>query len=248
MNKYLLRALCFITLTSHYIHAENNVNGLELVISDYTTSILDLPLKNQVIAIASGLAGGACTLLVTRAVTTIFQAKRRQWNAFDPKTYTWVECGTGPLGALWTTKFVSDYYKPEAVAEQANKNGLLNVILENENIVEALDAKFLTHHFPRATAFAELVSLRNSLTHLLELLETYNTKKQKRNFNTIKTTLRTNLKQVDNALLLVKQDPRWYSECNAYTLQRAQATQQTQQNAEFAGAAIRLAHAYASAK
>lgn len=249
MNKYLFSTLFAVAIAGN-THAKE-INSLEFVADNYRTSFLDLPLQNQAGAIVGGLFGGGCTLLVTRAITNIFQAKKREWDSFDPSTYTWVEFGTGPIGALWVTKMIGDNFKPEAVAKEANENGLLNLILESTTVQEiqtALDEKFITHRFPRSQAFTQLAYLRIRITHLKDLITKYNAKRSNRNFNKIQAALNANLKKIDSALLILKKDSRWFEECNAHTLNRAQGIQETQQKAEFAGAAINLAHAYAKSR
>lgn len=250
MNKYLFSILFVLAIAGQNAHADE-INSLEFVANNYRTSFLDLPFQNKAGAIIGGLFGGACTLLVTRAITDVFQAKVREWDAFDPSTYTWVECGTGPIGTLWVTQAIGDNFKPEAVAKEANESGLLSLILECTTVAEiqeALDERFVIHRFPRSQAFAQLAHLRTRIIHLTDLITKYNANRSNRNLKKIKTALKANLKKVDAALLILKKDSRWFEECNAHTLNQAQATQQTQQNAEFAGAAVNLAHAYAQAR
>lgn len=254
MNKYLLSTLCVIAIAGQNAHA-NEINSLEFITKNYNTSISDLSLKQQAWIALSLLGGAGGTYLGKKALENIFNTpdigKSNPIKFGYPSQWSLTEQIVTPLGAAFFASVMMDYYKPEKVAEQANENGLLNLILESitvEEIQTALDEKFIIHRFPRSQAFAQLAYLRTRIIHLTDLITKYNANRSNRNFTKIKTVLKTNLKKVDAALLILKKDSRWFEECNAHTLNQAQATQQTQQNAEFAGAAVNLAHAYARAR
>ena len=247
MKKLLLSTLCMFTLATS-IQAE--VNALELIANDYKTSFSDLSLLNKCNALGYGALSSAATYIVTKAFENILSTEEHDFNFWKPQDWNWTERSTVTLGTIWVTKWAGEQFKPEVVAKKANEDGLLALLLETSqsDLEKALDEKFIIHHFPRATAFAQLRNLHNTINHLLTLITEYNAHKPHRNFKTIKEALKNNLKQVNNALLLIKKDARWHQECNAQTLSNVHATQQNQQNAELAGAAIKLAHAYTKAR
>jgi hypothetical protein len=251
MKKFLLITTLMVSFAQQTIKAEDNINSLELVADSYNTSFIDLPLKSQAGAGALGLIVGAYTFLATRALTNIFQPKRRELDLFNVKTWTWAELMTTPLAAGFTTHWLAGESKPEVAAQRANENGLLDVILEsetNEEILKNIDAKFIVERFPRATAFAQLTSLRNTLTSLLKITTQFNIYRPHDNFDLIKETLTQNINKVDLALLVVKQDARWLQECNAQTMNNMHSTQDAQFKSELANTAINIAHAYAKNK
>lgn len=254
MNKYLFNTLFVLSIAGN-CYAEENENSLELVAQNYNTSISDLSLKQSAWVALSALGGAGGTYLGKKALENIFNTpdfgESNPVKFFDLTQWSLTETIVTPLGSAFFASIMMDYYKPEKVATEANKNGLLNLILESttaEEIQTALDEKFVIHRFPRSQAFAELAGLRTTIIHLIDLITEHNANRSNPDFKKIKSALNANLKKVDFALLVLKKDSRWFEECNAHTLNRAQGTQETQQKAEFAGAAINLAHAYANAR
>lgn len=238
--------VCSITLATSTIRAEE-VNALEMVANNYRTSFLDLTVWQQLGAIGWGALGGAGTYIVTKAVENILSSKPNEVNWWSPLEWHLGEQATVTVGTIWVTKHAGDQFKPEAVARKANENGLLNLLLDattEEELQKALDEKFITHHFPRAAAFAQLNELHTAITHLLDITNKHNMYRPRRNFKTLQDALKSNLKQVNAALLIIKNDARWHQECNAYTFNRVQATHEKQQQMELAGAVLHAAHAY----
>lgn len=246
MKKMLLALFCIIILRTSNVYAEE-VNALEMITNNYRTSFLDLTVWQQLGALGWGALGSAGTYLATKAVENILSSKPNEVNFWNLQEWSWAERGTVTIGTLWVTKYAGDQFKPEAVARKANENGLLNLLLDattEDELQQALDEKFVTHHFPRAAAFAQLNELHANITHLLDITNKHNMYRPRHNFKTLQETLKSNLKRVNTALLLIKKDSRWHQECNAYAVNRIQAAQETQQQMELAGAVLQAAHAY----
>jgi hypothetical protein len=262
MKKYLLSAaLLFASATiiaEEPAPTEEHIeNALDMIASNYHTSFLALPAWAKVRVVGFGTLGAACVWLSTRAFTNIFKPYagkdangipiRRDLDITDWESWTWAETGTTPLSLIWFCKALSESEKPEGVAKTANEDGLLHAILAcktTEELTDTVDRRFVTERFPRAIAFNKLTSLREALNKLFGLLKETQYKKPSRHFAVINRTLITNLNHVDNVLLLLKSDPRWFDECNAHTLKQAQGVQEANHNAQLAGTAVHLAHAY----
>lgn len=242
MNKNILSLLMIIACN---IQAEEN--ALEHIQNNYRTSFLDLSFKDQALAGLCGVGGAALYYIGTKACENALSSEKNPVEFFKPKQWNWAETVTTPLGALVALKAYADSCKPEAIATKANANGLLNLILNcasEEEMLEALDQRYVTHRFGRSMAFTELTLLRNALYSIKEIISTFNARSPKKGFNTIVTLINTNIKKVDTALRTVKRDARWFEECNAHTMNQAQQTQRDDHNARVAGSVLNLAHAY----
>ncbi|MFT6765521.1 MAG: hypothetical protein ACJAZS_000399 [Alteromonas naphthalenivorans] len=247
MKKILLATLIF-ACSQQTLQAEDT-NSLNLVAENYDTSFIDLPLGSQAGAASIGLIAGAYTFILTRAIENIFYPNYEPINLLNIKDWTKAQCVTTPVVTGFVATWLAGEFKPEVSAQRANENGLLDLVLTsetNEEVLNNLDAKYVVERFPRAASFVQLTTLRNALTHLLDITTRFNTKRPKRNFDSIRAALVSNLKKVDTAMLVVKQDARWLQECNAQTMNNIHTTQDNQFKVDLAGAAINIAHAYSN--
>lgn len=252
MKKYLLCTsllfACTALSTENFSAPDDRIeNVLDTIATDFNTSFFDLPFWTKAQIAALTTLGGACTWLGTRAFTNIFEETDKRVVISQWKEWQLSQKITTPVGLIWFGKILTNAEKPEGIARNANADGLLSALLTcqtTDEIKETIDARFVTERFPRAVAFQQLSTLHASLNKLFKLVKETQTIKPHRNFNKIIQLLNQNLNHVNQALLILKNDSRWFEECNAHALKQAQATQQSEHNARLAGTAINLAHAY----
>ena len=237
-----------VNATDTYIKKPQETS-LDLVITHYQTSFLDLPFWEKARVAGFSTLAGACVWLITRAFSNVFVTDRTDLNILDIKSWNTAQMITTPASMILVGKVLSDSEKPEGIAKNPAQNNLLRALLlckSNAEIQKTLDQIFITEHFPRAIAFQQLSNLKASLNKICKLLVTIHTKDKKSPhiFNTLVNALSHDIHVVDNALLLIKNDPRWFEECNAHTLKQSQAVHEARLNAELAGSAVDLAHLY----
>lgn len=251
MNKKFLLATLLLFSAAKADDNTANANGFELVMANYRTTPLDISFWQhaQIIGASSLLSAG--TWLATRCIVNIFQAKKRDLDLINFATWSLPETIITPASFALYAKLFFDNQTPKGIAYNANKNGLLNALLAcstQEEIESTLDRLFVAESFPRTAAFGQLNIIRDSLKRVYGLVVSLQASKPNRHFKQVTEVLSTNINLVEKILLLIKNDIRWFEECNATTLSHAQATQQANLNAKLAESAINIAHAYAQAR
>lgn len=210
------------------------------------TSMTDLSGSDVFLIGTNALMGAVVGQFVTRAGRTILNPRGpvNSDNVFDPSSWsTGVKAGSllgGVIGAVGCSHFVG----LKTIAQMINQP-LLVITLSSSvpaELTKALDTLFISHRFPRAAAFNELDTLRQQLSDILSRFEKLRGKPAYDQAKLLIPAILTFSTAVKDAMLVVKNDPRWFEECNASTLAMTQANIQSYQNAQLATSVIQLAH------
>lgn len=204
----------------------------------------DTPRLAQDYAIAAGFAvlGAVVGHLGSVAILKVLGTERKVYffslGDYDTTDYISVFGGAALFSSgTWCLSSL------RFLAQQVNQPLLTVVLTETpETLLTALSGFFISHRFPRAAAFNELDTLRKNLAEIVTKFERIRETKEYENVKPLVADLLMFLDAVRNAMVIVKNDPRWLEECNAATLALAQANFQAQQNAQLANTVIQLAH------
>ncbi len=188
--------------------------------------------------------GAAIGHIITGATIQLLDPEMKPVpRLFQPKKWTasqWL--GTlggafiGGCGKLYVTN-------PAFLAQQVNQPLLATILTTpTANLKNSFDAIYVSDRFPRAAAFKDLDTLRNTLSRILESFIKLKGKAGYAEAKNLTPTIVSYITMVKDAMLIIKNDPRWLEECNASTLAMTQANIQGHQNAQLAETVIQLAH------
>jgi|GEM_PF-2852795 len=198
--------------------------------------------SDYLMAAGCALLGAIIGHLTTAAVLTVL-GEQRNVHFFDVRNYDKPDF-IGTVGGA--TLFASGALcvsSLQFLAQQVNEPLLVIVLTKKgDALLNELGHFFVSHRFPRAAAFNELDVLRKNLIDILAKLERAKGTPDHEAIKPIIADMLTFLDNVRDAMVLVKNDPRWLEECNAATLALAQANLQAHQNAQLANNVIQLAH------
>ncbi len=229
--------------------AEQDVNAFVSAIEELPLKFTDRPKLDQLKDAACGalvvLVGAGFGHIATCAIINVLGGADQTPQFFQPSKWTTpVAIGTvaGAALSIYPVSYMS--YK-DALTKKIDKKLLTAVIAyqdDSAKLSKAIDQLFISSRFPRAMAFAQLNALRSHFADMNDLFELLTEKPYGDQIKELLPAIQGCLTALADAMLVVKNDPRWYEECNAQTLANSQANLQAHQNAQATSGLIQLAH------
>ncbi len=250
-SKKILFSLLIITqiapifcLEKNSATTEQDIAGTIECIKGIPTYISDLPTSDFVAAGILSVLGAAAGHTGVCAIAHLLDKNTGiELSFFHPQkwgTSLWL----GTIGGAAAIGYITlRSFGPKLLAQQINQP-LLTAVMTTQphELKNTLDGIYVSNRFPRAAAFRDLDALKYTLSTLLESFTKLNGKAGYTEAKRLTPTIMTYIANVKDAMLTIKNDPRWLEECNASTLAMTQANIQGHQNAQLAGAVIQLAH------
>lgn len=250
-KKTLYLLLCFVSTycTSAFpaISANISSTAVEQRVSLLLQNVADTPtpqlVQDYLVAAGLGLLGAIIGHITSVAVLKVLGDRERTVRFLNLSDYDTIDYISTFGGAAFFASGTLCFSSLNFLSQQVNQPLLTIVLTESpDTLPVALSLFFVSHRFPRAAAFNELDILRKNLADIVAKLERAKGTPAYENIKPLLADLLTFLDAVRNAMITVKNDPRWLEECNAATLALAQANIQAQQNAQLANTVIQLAH------
>lgn len=218
-----------------FTHTIFSKTSLELTQELCKTNYTEISFLNWLKTIGKTLLVPPATFIIVRAFTNILQAKPREIDFFNRKSWTIGEKIIVPTVTLYSFKKLLDRCKPEFVASQAN-HALLNFLCDQSTITNTTIEELLASHcalnqFPRTEAFILLTKLHEDLTYIKSTHSVMQ-------IPTLVKALTEDLARIVKALGLLKQDPLWLSEYKIKVLENMQRVQEADYNSRIAGSFI----------
>ncbi len=251
-KKNALFSLLFATqVTTTISHAQETAPTAEQTIDITMQRIQKIPFYISNLSSSDFLAVGCCAVvgaaighISTCAIAHLLDKNTNiELSFYNPEKWgksLWLGTVSGAI-ILGRTSLTS--FGPESLAQQVNQP-LLTVVIGSEpnDLKNTLDGMYVSNRFARAAAFRDLDILRNTLSLILNSFTKLKGKAGYSEAKSLTPVIMSYIAQVKDAMLNIKNDPRWLEECNASTLAMQQATMNHNHNAQLAGAVVQLAH------
>ena len=102
--------------------------------------------------------------------------------------------------------------------------------------------------FPRMTAFKVFEIIHNQLNRIEEIALKAERRNKKYNARTLQQNIQYLIGHVENAMIIIKNDPLWMQECNAYSMRQTQQAMNTNNNIQLGATLVDVANAYSRNK
>jgi len=232
-------------LDALFENSEKFSTALVQEIADVRLCFVSLPLWAKARSVGLAAFGALAGNLTAYAIGNLF-GEYRQPRVLHPSEWGFfVTTSTAAgLGAALYTAYSLEY--PSGIAKKLDQ-ALITLIIKNRNsessdLVADLNKYFVLQQFPRMAAFTAIESLNKKLAKVNELLAHIKTLKAKDDFAQLSYKIDMTCEYAKNAMVTLKQDPRWLEECSAHAVTLAQQNMQAHQQGQLATSIIQFAH------